>query len=272
MLSMPQMTEQNRDRVRSAIVVAAFHALLGYALLTGLGFDVPAQVGEQLKLFDAVEEPPPPPAEPPPPKTTKANRPKPKDPEGAASPANLKNTPSEIVVPPPEIRLEVPPPVIAAPVAGQGAAPAAGAAEMPGPGTGSGGIGTGLGSGNQGTGTGGGGDGGGRGTPARWLRGSITDRDYPDAAYERRIGGTVFLRFVVAPTGRVSECTVTRSSGSRELDATTCRLILRRFRYRPARDAEGNPISSVVRGEHDWEVGPEPPPIDVEPDIPDPDA
>jgi protein TonB len=266
---MLQVKQENRDRIKSAVVVAAFHALLGYALLTGLGFDVPARVSERLKLFDAFEEPPPPPAEPPRPEKKTPADPKPKDPEGAASPANLKNTPSEIVAPPPEIRLKVPPPVIAAPVAGQGAAPAAGAAPVPGPGTGSGGIGTGLGSGNQGTGTGGGGGGGGRATPARWLRGSITDRDYPEAAYDRRISGTVFLRFVVDPTGRVSECTVTRSSGSRELDATTCRLILGRFRYRPARDAEGNPIVSVVRGEHQWEVGPEPPPIDVEPDIPD---
>ncbi|MDP8913855.1 MAG: energy transducer TonB, partial [Pseudomonadota bacterium] len=178
---MLQVKQENRDRIKSAIGVAAFHALLGYALITGLGFDVVTQVSNELKLFDAVEEPPPPPAEPPPPKKTSSAAPKPKDPEGAASPANLKNTPSEIVAPPPEIRLEVPPPVIAAPVAGQGAAPAAGAATVPGPGTGSGGIGTGLGSGNQGTGTGGGGGGGGRGTPARWLRGSITDRDYPDA-------------------------------------------------------------------------------------------
>ena len=108
--------------------------------------------------------------------------------------------------------------------------------------------------------------------PVAEVAPALHRRDYPDAAYERRISGTVFLRFVVDPTGRVSECTVTRSSGSRELDATTCRLILRRFRYRPARDAQGNPIASVVRGEHQWEVGPEPPPIDVEPDIPDPEA
>jgi protein TonB len=269
---MPQINEQNRDRIRSALVVAAFHALLGYALLTGLGFDVPAQVGERLKLFDAVEEPLPPLAEPPPPKPTNAKRPKPKAPEGAASPANLKNTPSEIVAPPPEIRLEVPPSVIVAPIAGQGAAPAAGAAQVPGPGTGSGGVGTGLGSGTQGTGTGGGGGGGGLATRARWLRGRISEADYPSAAFNRRIGGTVFLRFVVAPTGRVSECAVTRSSGSRELDGTTCRLILQRFRYRPARNAYGEPVAEVIRGEHVWEIGPEPPPIDIEPDIPDPQA
>ena len=74
------------------------------------------------------------------------------------------------------------------------------------------------------------------------------------------------LRFVVASTGRVSDCDVTRSSGSRALDETTCRLIMQRFRYRPARDGAGRPIADTIRGEHVWELGPEPPPIEVEPE------
>ena len=72
-------------------------------------------------------------------------------------------------------------------------------------------------------------------------------------------GGTVHLRFTVAPTGRVSDCAVTRSSGSRILDNLTCRLIIARFRYRPARNAEGQAIASTVIGEHVWEDEPPPP-------------
>lgn len=269
---MLHVDQDNRDRIKSAFGVAAFHALLGYALLTGLGAQVAGTVSEELKMFDVFEKPPPPPAEPAPPeKVKKSATAKPKDPEGAASPANLKDTPSPIVAPPPEIRIEVPPPVIAAPIGGQGNAASAGAADVPGPGTGRGGFGTGLGSGSQGNGTGGGGGGMGAATHARFLRGRIMDSDYPRSALEARLSGTVFLRFVVAPSGRVSECTVTRSSGSAALDAATCRLIRERFRYRPARDAEGRPIAEVIRGQHDWELGPEPPPIDVEPDIPDDD-
>jgi protein TonB len=60
---------------------------------------------------------------------------------------------------------------------------------------------------------------------------------------------------------------VTRSSGSRALDSTTCRLIQSRFRYRPARDGAGKPIAETIRGEHSWELGPEPPPIEIEPEI-----
>jgi protein TonB len=263
---MPQLTEHDRDRLKSAAGVGVIHALIGYAILTGLGFELPTDVAEEMRMFDVLAEPPPPAVAAPPEKVAKSKLEKPKDREGAAAPPNLKDTPTQIVVPPPEIRLPVPPPITAAPAAGEGNAEAAGAALVPGPGTGRAGWGTGLGSGTQGTGPGGGG-GAGRAVRARWISGGIVGSDYPEAAYRAKIGGTVYLRFVVAPSGRVSECTVTRSSGSAELDATTCRLIKRRFRYRPARDGTGKPIAETVWGRHDWEVAPEPPPIEIEPEI-----
>jgi protein TonB len=141
-------------------------------------------------------------------------------------------------------------PIPAAPIASTGSAPSAGAADIRGPGTGSGGQGIGLGSGDSGTGTGGGGG----GFPARWLRGSIEDEDYPRREFEAGIGGTVHFRFVVGVNGRVTECRLTRSSGSGALDTTTCALVMKRFRYRPARNAQGRPIPSVIPGEHDWRV------------------
>ncbi|HEX8532748.1 MAG TPA: TonB family protein [Allosphingosinicella sp.] len=267
---MLRVDERNRDRLGSAIGVGLFHALLGYAFLTGLGFQPAEAVTEQLKMFDVFEQPPPPPSEPAAPEKVKeTHEVKPKDPEGAASPANLRDTPSEIVAPPPEIRLPVPPPVVAAPVPGQGSADSAGAADVPGPGTGRGGFGNGLGSGSQGNGTGGGGGGIGRGSPVRWLRGRIYDSDYPSRSQGTGNREIVYLRFVVDRDGRVRNCAATRSSGNRELDETTCRLIEKRFRYRPARNAEGLAIPVVITGLHDWDVRPEPPPIDVEPDIPD---
>jgi periplasmic protein TonB len=256
-----------RERIGSAAAVAALHALLGYAFLTGLGYAPLPSLPDELKLFTPADTPPPPPpkAQPARPQPEKVRRkPKPKDPEGAASPANLRNTPTEIVVPPPEIRLPVPPPLPAAPVAGTGSAPAAGAAPVPGPGTGAGGVGNGLGSGLSGNGNGGGG--GGLAAPPRLISGRIDNDDYPPRAFETRAMGTVYIRFVVQPNGRATDCAVTRSSGSAELDSTTCRLIERRMRYRPARDSAGRPIASIVRGQQQWEIGPEPPPIDVDPE------
>src|SRR4051812_39615353 len=191
--------QENKDRLRSAAAVGLLHALIAYVLLTGLGYGPPNPVPAALKLFNIAEEvPPPPPAKPARPDIEKKTRKaRPKNAEGAASPANLRNTPTEIMAPPPEIRLPVPPPIPAAPAPGQGSAMAAGATNVPGPGTGSGGIGNGLGSGRFGNGTGGGG-GGGRGMRARWLSGSIRGSDYPEIAYRGHIGGIVHLRFTVA--------------------------------------------------------------------------
>lgn len=243
--------DMNRDRLKSVLGVAVFHALLGYALVVGLGFDVVQQVSEELKMFDVAEELPPPPVVEPPPAGPMTKEKKTPNPEGAASPANLKDTPTPVVAPPPEVRIEVPPPIVAAPIAGQGTAPAAGAAPVPGPGTGSGGQGTGTGSGTHGNGTGGGGGGGVR-TRAEWISGSIEQSDYPRAAAEVRAGGTVHLRFVVQPNGRVNGCRVTRSSGRQDLDTATCRLLEQRLRYRPARDLWGRAVPEAVIGDHVW--------------------
>lgn len=252
-----------QDRIRSAAIVAVFHALLGYALIAGLGVDVTAITEEPLRLFDIAEPPPPPPLpEPvPPPQKSKEKaariRPAPKGEEGAAAPPNLKSSPTQIVAPERAVELPVPTPVTVAPVAGPGAQADAGASDRPGPGTGAGGQGDGLGSGRGGDGTGGGG-GGGVATPARQIAGRIYDRDIPCRDPETCRGGTVGLRFVVAPNGRVSSCTVTRTSGDRDLDGGTCALIRQRFRFRPARDEWGRPVPFVITGSHEWNARVEP--------------
>lgn len=89
---------------------------------------------------------------------------------------------------------------------------------------------------------------------ARWKRGAILSTDYPPNALRDRAGGIVFLRFVVGPTGRVTDCTVTGSSGRADLDAATCRLIKLRLRYAPARDAAGRAVPDVIIGDHCWKV------------------
>ena len=259
------------DRIKSGIAVAAFHALIGYALIMGLGIDLASAVEDRLKIFSVPPEALPPPLEetkpPQEPTKEKAKRVKaaPKDPEGAAAPPNIKSKPTEIVAPKPEIKLPVPSPVIAAPIAGPGAAATSGNAPVFGPGTGAGGIGNGTGSGRYGDG-GGGGGGGGVAVPLRWRSGVIRDSDYTPAPGE----GTrvVHLRFVVGPQGRVTACRVTRSSGNVELDGLTCRLIQQRFRYRPSLDHWGRPVSDVVTGDHTW-FNREQPDRWVEADIPD---
>ncbi len=235
-----------KDRVKAAFGVAVFHLLLGWAFITGLGTEVRKAIGEELKIFEVPSEPP----RPPEPKVEPAKKRSPQE-EGEAAPPNLKSKPSPVIAPPPEIRLPVPPPVVTAPLPSPitGSDDSAGNSNVPGPGTGSGGVGTGTGSGRQGTGPGGGGG----GSPAVRRSGSISgDRDYPAAARRAGIEGSVAVRFTVRTDGSVGDCEVLKSSANAELDETTCRLIERRFRYEPARDANGRPVPEVVRRTFDW--------------------
>ena len=233
------------ERAKSAVAAGALQLLIGYAFVTGLGFDLAPPGGEGLKLFDIAAPPPPPAVEEPPPPRTSSRKP-----EGAASPANLVAKPTPVVAPLPVVPLLLPPPVIAAPAAGTGGDPSAGASNVPGPGTGAGGEGVGIGSGGRGSGSGGGG--GGAGVRARLLKGRIVNSDYPEAASRAGAVGTVIARFTVRADGRASQCRVTRSSGNADLDATTCRLIEKRFRYAPARDAAGEAMPDVMGWKQEW--------------------
>lgn len=249
--------DQTQDRIKSAIAVAFFHVLLGYAFVTGLGIDMAAAVDERLKLFDVPGLDVPPPireAVPLKEKTeepAKRLKPAPKDPEGAAAPPNIKSRPTEIVAPEPEIRLPVPSPVIAAPIAGPGAAATSGNAPFVGPGTGAGGIGTGTGSGRYGDG-GGGGGGAGLARGPELIGGDVRDTDYPRSAWQAGIEGIVLMRFLITTNGRVGRCEIIRSSGHAAMDRDTCRVMQKRLRYRPARDRYGRPVPAWTEGEQEW--------------------
>jgi len=75
--------------------------------------------------------------------------------------------------------------------------------------------------------------------PATQIGGAIVDDDYPARAMRFEEQGDVVVALLIGRDGRVLECDVEMSSGSHDLDFTTCRLILIRFRYDPARDADG---------------------------------
>lgn len=237
----------DRDRVRSVLGVAAIHAAVGYLLIAGTGTMTIRDVAPALKLFEVAEPPPPPPVEEPVPAKVEAQAD-----EGAAAPPGLKAQASPVVVEPPKVRLPLPPlPVVAAPVAGIGAAPSAGAAEIAGLGPGAGGAGNGTGSGGSGSGAGG----GGAVTRARLVGGRMVHKDYPDAAGDVGAEGTVVVRLNVGADGRTSGCRVTSSSGNADLDSTTCRLAEQRFRYEPARNARGEPVADVAGWSQDWWIG-----------------
>ena len=210
-----------RDRLLSAASAAILCAVIGYALILGLGVSLPTAIPNALKTFAVGPKPPPP--------------------------------PPEKIIPP----FVPPPPVIAALTPGSGSDANTGAAPIPGPGTGAGGEGNGTGSGRYGDGDG---DGGAE-TPPRLLKGRFKNKDFPNAEAVIGAGGIVGVRYTVETDGSVTHCMITRSSGNAVLDATTCRLIELRFRYRPWLDAAGRPVRSTVVHNQEWvnELGPLPP-------------
>lgn len=220
------------DRWRSIVAVAVVHLGLAYALLSGLSVHV-QRSAEAVTQLIAVRLAPPVPVVPVEPKHRPAAR-------TAAAPVAAHDKPGGSTGPS-IVRAATPvAPIIAiAPTASPGGTAGHGTLT----GTGSGG-----GPGGQGIGTG---EGEG-GTDLEWLSGEIRQSDYPKSEFKAGIGGRVEFRFTVAVTGRVTNCTVTRSSGNAELDATTCRLVIQRFRYRPSTDAFGRPIPDVVEGDQVW--------------------
>ena len=87
--------------------------------------------------------------------------------------------------------------------------------------------------------------------PAQRL---ISVNDYPASALARHEQGRVEFRLDVGPSGRVHGCTITRSSGSSALDATTCRILRSRSRYTPARDSNGTPVGYPVDDAVEWRL------------------
>ena len=57
--------------------------------------------------------------------------------------------------------------------------------------------------------------------------------------------------------GRVTGCTVSRSSGARPLDTLACKLAEERFQYAPARDAAGDYQQVSLDNVVTWQTAPD---------------
>lgn len=222
----------NRNRAVGLIGAVVFHALaIGLVVLLGTG-QVPLPVSRDSLVAVTFNQPPPP--APPPDRAE----------EGAAAPTS--RGPSEAPSPPQPPR-PLPTPTPATVSVDAGAAAGAGAGVAAGSGAGRGGEGTGSGSGGSGTGSG-----SGTVTPPQRIAGGLTNGDYRNARAPQGAFGTVLVEFRVRADGNVDSCRVLRSSSYPMFDEATCRLIQQRFRYRPARDAEGRAVDWTIRTDYTW--------------------
>jgi TonB family protein len=90
------------------------------------------------------------------------------------------------------------------------------------------------------------------------TRAIFVEEDYPALALKNNEQGRVTAEWEIAEDGIAESCRVTQSSGSATLDDATCRIITRRMRYDPARDASGAPVRSSDKITTVWTLPEEP--------------
>ena len=229
-------SKRKRPSVPILIVIALLHVAAFYGLMKALAPDVAANVENSVLSSFSVTvtapTPTPTPSETPP-------SPEPEPDEGAQGDPGRDAVPQPRTAPSPKIRLKEDPPQPR--VSSTGTQDSAGAAQS-GSGTGAAGSGDGLGSGRGGDGRG-----GIVATKPAKIAGDIRSaRDYPapEGGRESRFGQSVTIVMTVGVDGRASDCRVVNPSNDPAADRITCELAVSRFRFKPARDQNGDPVAA----------------------------
>jgi periplasmic protein TonB len=210
------------NRLVSIVIVILLHAFLGYALVTGLAYEAVQNVKAKLNVVDVKEEEPPEEEEPPP------------EPEKQIEPPVVSPPPLvKTVTPPPTVQtVQTPPPAITlvpraappAPAAPPPPPPPPPVAQRPKPVP--------------------------KGNPSNWA----STNDYPSRALQQEREGVTGFSVTVGPNGRVTNCTISSSSGHPDLDQATCTNVTRRARFDPALDSNGNPTTGTYSNRIRWQI------------------
>ena len=86
------------------------------------------------------------------------------------------------------------------------------------------------------------------------LSSLVIDDDYPIEALRAESEGTVEFVLDIGSNGMVTDCRISRTSGSAALDSTTCRLMTSRARFIPASDADGRVMPDTYAGSIAWRI------------------
>lgn len=103
------------------------------------------------------------------------------------------------------------------------------------------------------------------------ARSWITPQDYPTSALRENRSGHTGFRLTIAPEGKPMRCEIVYESGWNDIDQATCKLLMKRARFKPALDAQGKPTVAVYRNVHSFYIPggpvakrPKPPTVDIE--------
>lgn len=91
------------------------------------------------------------------------------------------------------------------------------------------------------------------GNPGNW----VSTSDYPSKALSTGVSGTVRFMTVVGSDGKPTQCRIALSSGVPGLDNVTCQLVMRRAQFRPATNADGQPVVGYYVNRVRWMAGSE---------------
>lgn len=243
---MGQWQPQDNNKWLSGIAALCIHVALGYLLISGLAVQIVRKTSSVMTVTNLRSDLPLPPTVITP--TVKTEVTKKARSQGVASSKSIKSKAAPREAPVPVVKVPMLNMKLTAEKASKGSDNTQGYSDQ---------IGIGLGAGGEGIGTGAGAAGNGNGglqikSRAKYVSGRIKNSDYPRAASKAKATGAVTVKFTVTLNGRAVRCRVLQTSGSADLDTTTCRLIEKRFRYQPALGTDGNAIEDVTGWRQDW--------------------
>ena len=222
--------EMSGNKVISLIVVALIHVLIGYAFISGLAYTAFDKVKDEINVIKITPDEPEPEPEPPPPEET---------PQQEVPPPVVVPQPP-IKLPPrpaPDIQQQITIPPISPPTVRAGPptiAPAPAPPPPPPPPPPK----------QKAT----------QAAPSNNRGSWVTTNDYPSRAQREEREGTTGFRVSVSADGRVSDCSITKSSGSSDLDDTVCQKVRQRARFKPAQDTSGNKVAGSYSSSVRWEL------------------
>ncbi len=86
--------------------------------------------------------------------------------------------------------------------------------------------------------------------PGSW----IGESDYRPRWIRENLSGVAGFTLEIDARGRVSDCTITRSTGHDVLDGATCRLLTRRARFNPAKSPQGDKVAGTYSSSVAWKI------------------
>lgn len=102
--------------------------------------------------------------------------------------------------------------------------------------------------------------------PVAPLHSYIASDDYPIDAIRKDEQGTVEFLLTIGVDGAPTDCVVTSSSGSSSLDSASCRIMMERARFQPAKNVAGKVTVGTYASKITWRLedsGPESPAIEA---------